>query len=210
MAELEKIKVDELLAYKPKIDLVRTTFRYLVNCHSHLWHLTVICRDAKRIDDALYFSTLVFKKVAQNVSHGGGRFTRYGGTEPFLTDTAFLFFRYGRWLVGLKDNKENPFIFEEHLKKNCHRINCLKLGMRDHLVRLAGHSVDAAKCYESFNKSGYSFNYDMPNSPIRLIADNDHYKHRSAMLINLANYCVNLISRLDELEDSLDKAPPKP
>ena len=199
MAELEKIKVDELKAARVRIDLVRTIYRSLVDCHSHLWELVLLCRDANDMQNAVHFSNLIFRKDAKNVSLGGGKFERYGGKQPFLTDTAYLFFRYGRWLAGYKDNKENRVVFDDHLYRH-HEATIKAAGVGDtmfyHLSSVADAAFSAQDNYNTFHNLGFSFIYESGNSPSRLAADKGHYDKRTGMLERLVAKCVRMIEAL--------------
>ena len=204
-------KADEGSEVK-QLKLCRFIYANLVKCHSHLWCLTLICRDLKRMDDAVYFSNFIFKKTAKNVWLGGGRFKRYGGTEPFLTDTARLFFRLGLFLSKLKyKNKgDTELAFEAYLRRSYEVLRVNDFSMRHHLVELANYASCVVGDYGRFYESGFSLLYDSPNSPIRLIADKDHYERRTNMLGRLAERCLKMIEHLDHLEAELEKAPPKP
>ena len=204
-------KVDEG-AGPSQIGLCRSIFSNLVLCHSHLWHLVLLCRDAKRMDDAVYFSTLIFRKDAKSVSLGGGRFERHGGTSPYLTDTARLFFRLGLFLSkrlnASKAYVEDDFMY--YLRKSYDGVALRRLGMRSHLVEAANCAVLVVGDYTRFHKAGYSLSFDEPSSSMSLVIDKDHYERRHNMLSRLAKRCVGIIEFLDSLEEQLGKAPPKP
>ena len=179
-----------------KLELLRILYGELVKCHGHLWELVLQCSEAGDNYNALHFATLIFRRDARSVALGGGQLNRYGGTNPYLTDMAYLFYRLGGEARGLSKDKSNWVRFMAHLFKSHEAIKALKLSRNDNLRAVGRHAVEAIGAYDRFHQSGYSvlpsgIDFGDANN---LIASTAHYNKRTAMLKALVVRCLRLLN----------------